>query len=377
MSSFLPTITCALAATLLFAGAVHPSGQRGADCADTSVEDRLDPQIREILAYAARASSSHNAQPWKIEAAGTHSLELSADRSRYLPAVDPTNREMFLSFGAFLETLDQAAKALGYRAAITVLTESTGDTRIATIDLEAKAQRRDEATLNLLTSLYTPKGALGTEPLEAAEIQLLGADRDSTLRYLPRDSDAFRWIAEQTPKASLQQAWRDPVQEELAGFMHFSRRTARETGYGLTPEMMEMAPLGRLFWYTFMSRKSTMSKPFRNGIEGITAKQLARCAGAIIITSADRSPSALIEAGRRYQHLKIAAFRLGLGVHPLSSLLEEEPWQHQIESRLGSDRAIQFILRTGRLQRPIPDFQADALTSASIRMKPEQFVTLP
>ena len=68
----------------------------------TGVAVSPDPELREILAYAARASSSHNAQPWRIEVAGPSSLRLLADRSRYLPVVDPDNREMFLSFGAFL-----------------------------------------------------------------------------------------------------------------------------------------------------------------------------------------------------------------------------------------------------------------------------------
>jgi hypothetical protein len=70
----------------------------------------MDPQILEILSYSARASSSHNAQPWRIEISERDTLRLIADRSRYLPAVDPENREMLLSFGAFLETLDQAAR---------------------------------------------------------------------------------------------------------------------------------------------------------------------------------------------------------------------------------------------------------------------------
>jgi hypothetical protein len=48
-------------------------------------------------------------------------------------------------------------------------------------------------TLNLITSVYTPLGDLST--------------------------GAFDWVEENTPKASLQQAWRDPSQEELVEFL--------------------------------------------------------------------------------------------------------------------------------------------------------------
>ncbi|MBN1838082.1 MAG: hypothetical protein JW820_19645, partial [Spirochaetales bacterium] len=135
-----------------------------------------------------------------------------------------------------------------------------------------------------------------------------------------------------------------------------------------------MPPAARFFWYTFMSPKSALSGSFRNSIEGITARQLDACAGLFLLTSPDDSPEALIEAGRAYQRLKLAAFRRGVGVHPISALLEEEPWKRDAGCMLGSYRPVQFILRTGRLERELPDFQTDALTSASIRMRPEQFV---
>jgi hypothetical protein len=368
MALFRTILTGALAVAVLLACTAQPDSKPG-------ITDSPDPELREILTYASRASSSHNAQPWKIEITGPSSLKLLADRSRYLPAVDPDHREMFLSFGAFLETLDQAARALGYRAEITILAGSTADGEIAAIRVEKIEDRRDPAVLSLITSLYTPKGDLGTDPLEgAAAAALIGSDT-AAIRYFPPASGEFRWVREQTPRASLQQAWRDPAQEELAEFLHFSKRSAREAGYGLTPEMMEIGPVGRFFWYGFMSRGSALSKSFRNSIEGITSDQLENCGGIFTIMSPDDSPAALIESGRHYQRLKLNAFRRGIGIHPLSSLLEEEPWKGQVDSKLGSDRPVQFILRTGKLQGNLPDFRTDAVTSASIRMKPEQFVS--
>lgn len=366
----------AVTIAVMIACAVHPNARTGGAQPVRGPADQMDPEIREILSLAAGASSSHNAQPWRVEISGSGLLTLRAEPDRYLPAADPENREMFLSFGAFLETLDTAARALGYATEISILADALGAAEIAAIRLEKIEERRDTATVNLLASVYTPKGDLGTDALDPGTIGELETGQTAQLRYLPADSAGFQWVRGQTPAASLQQAWRDPVQEELAQFLHFSKRSARKAGYGLTPEMMEVPPVGRFFWYTFMSRKSALSKSFRDSIEGITADQLDNCAGVFILSSADLSPSALIEAGRQYQRLKLSAFRQGIGIHPLSSLLEEEPWKEQVDSKFQSDRPVQFILRTGRLQGELPDFESDAITSASIRMRPEQFVSM-
>ncbi|MBN1838307.1 MAG: hypothetical protein JW820_20780 [Spirochaetales bacterium] len=385
MTPFRMTIACAATSALLASCAGRPAGKPGQDAAAlgapaapaAALESRIDPELLEILGYAAKASSSHNAQPWRIEAAASGTLKLMADRSRYLPAVDPENREMFLSFGAFLENLQQAARALGWEAEIAVTAESVEAEEIARIRLERVGGRRDAATLNVIASTYTPKGSLGTKPLDRDTLAALGPSRGGALSYHAPGSPAFRWVLSQAPKAGLQQAWRDPAQEELADYLHFSRKSARRAGYGLTPEMMEIAPVGRFFWYTFMNRKSALSGSFRNSIEGITARQLDACAGLFILTSTDGSPTALVEAGRAYQRLKLAAFRLGIGIHPVSALLEERPWNQEVGRRLGSGRPVQFILRAGRLEREAPSFETDAVTSASIRMKPEQFLSAP
>ncbi len=365
---------CALTCAVLAGCAGHTarvtSGTTGALDRPGAVTEEL------ILAYAARASSSHNAQPWRIVTAAPGTLKLVAERSRYLPAVDPGNREMFLSFGAFLETLDQAARALGHVAAITVTAGTREADEIATILLVGSGERRDAAVLNLIASAHTPKGHLGTEPLDAQTLRDLGVRESGPLRYLLPDSEGMRWVREQTPKASLQQAWREPAQEELAAFLHFSKWSARQAGYGLTPEMMEIGPVARFFWYTFMSPKSVLSRSFRDSIVGVTAGQLEHCAGAIILTSPDITPAALIETGRLYERLKLSAFARGIGVHPLSSLLEEDPWKQVVDTALESERPVQLILRTGRLLEELPDFQTDAITSASIRMRPEQFVSI-
>src|SRR5262245_2815128 len=75
----------------------------------------IAPDIHSILYCASLAPSGHNAQPWKVRLVDGELL-IGTDPARWLPKVDPANREVALSLGAFLENLIAAAPHFGYRA---------------------------------------------------------------------------------------------------------------------------------------------------------------------------------------------------------------------------------------------------------------------
>ena len=69
--------------------------------------------IRAIIEAATRAPSGHNSQPWQFAVAENH-ITISPDFSRRLPAVDPDDRELFISLGCAAENLSLAAAHFGY-----------------------------------------------------------------------------------------------------------------------------------------------------------------------------------------------------------------------------------------------------------------------
>lgn len=70
-------------------------------------------KLARLVATAARAPSVHNTQPWRFRAS-RHTIDLLADRSRKLPRIDPTGREMLISCGAALFGLRLAIRDLVY-----------------------------------------------------------------------------------------------------------------------------------------------------------------------------------------------------------------------------------------------------------------------
>ena len=67
---------------------------------------------REILFLASLAPSGHNTQPWFIKYIEPYHWIICNDKSRWLSAVDPTQRETVLSIGAYIQNLEYAARSL-------------------------------------------------------------------------------------------------------------------------------------------------------------------------------------------------------------------------------------------------------------------------
>ena len=66
------------------------------------------------ISYAILAPSPHNRQPWLIALEGDYAMALYCDLDRLLPETDPTNRQITIGLGAFVEVLRQAANEAGY-----------------------------------------------------------------------------------------------------------------------------------------------------------------------------------------------------------------------------------------------------------------------
>jgi hypothetical protein len=69
----------------------------------------LEDRVRFLLRYVILSPSTHNCQPWKF-CLFPEGVEIYADYTRRMPAVDPGNRELLISIGAAIFTLRVAAE---------------------------------------------------------------------------------------------------------------------------------------------------------------------------------------------------------------------------------------------------------------------------
>ena len=319
--------------------------------------------ILELVGLAARSPSGHNTQPWTLVRTGEHRLVLRSEASRWLPMVDPANRELMLSFGALIEIIRQAAPAIGYRADVEVLAERAVASDIARIDLTLAPAISSTAPA-LIRSRATTRTPFLPVGLDSGVLDQIEALDRTAISFVSRESANGRRLADASSEAFAQQTSDDRKQGELAEWLRFSRRDVRERGDGLTPEALGLPKLTQAIWYAAFSRRVALSGSFRRSSINGTRRQLDECAGFLLVTSEDQSVRSLLEAGAVYQRALLRATALEVAHHTMSQALEEDPWRQEIATALGIGGPVQFIVRVGtarHLARPSPRRSAGSL----------------
>ncbi len=317
----------------------------------------LEKDEAEILYLASLAPSGHNTQPWTVKVVGPKHWVIGSDKKRRLPAVDPENRELLLGIGAFIENLVVAAGAFGYEAYVQVIAKNPSDPDI--VDIQLRKGKTFDFPLEKIKKRRTVRNNYLNQEMKADDIKFITKhDARSCLIptasphsfYFPNTSPQGKYLQEGTIEANRKQAFRDPAQEELANWIRWSNKEGRTHRNGLTPESMEIKGMGGLFVRSFYDRASVLKKSFREQTVDIVAKQVKTCGGWLIVTSQDSSIPTLIEYGRVWENILLKIREKMIAIHPMTQMLEEEPWKKQIAKELGLNGEVQWILRTGYLR---------------------------
>jgi nitroreductase len=305
----------------------------------------LQPDENEILLLASLAPSGHNTQPWFVQHLEPFHWIIGNDRRKWLPAVDPEQRETLLSLGAFLQNLEFAAADFGYACRWTLLAATNQDEQVMEVQL-VKAGAANQANVDSLKSRRTMRGGFSRETLRKEDLAPLVAGEPEFVHYLPATSKEAGFINEQTIEANRLQAYRDPAQQELANWIRLSSADAREKRDGLTTGSMEIDGMAGWAVRNFYGKADVMKASFRErGIDQVRAEVAA--AGWILITSENATVAALLDTGRRMQRLFLKVRARGIGLHPMTQILEEPSTKLALSPGIGFGEHVQFLLRVG------------------------------
>ena len=326
--------------------------------------DRLKPDEKEILFLASLAPSGHNTQPWFVEYLEPYHWIIGSDRTKWLPAVDPTQRETILSIGAFIQNLEYAAADFGYGCDWTLLAATNQDDQVMAVKL-SKAASVNVLYTAKIKNRRTVRTDFLSDVLEPADIRDLVDSEPELIHYLPTTSKESQFINEQTIEANRLQGDRDLAQQELSDWIRFSSRDAEKYRDGLTTASMEIEGVSGWVVRNFYGRDNVMSPEFRARTIDQIKQEVSASAGWILITSRDNSVAALLETGRRLQRLFLKVREKGIAIHPMTQILEEASTKKILNPSIGISEPIQFILRTGyvkeypapvSLRRPVNEF---------------------
>ncbi|MGB8703009.1 MAG: hypothetical protein WCD18_26635 [Thermosynechococcaceae cyanobacterium] len=323
------------------------------DSAKSTLRDRsnktLNPDEKEILFLASLAPSGHNTQPWFVQYLEPYHWIIGNDKSKWLPAVDPTQRETILSIGAFMQNLEYAAGSFGYACDWNLLATTNQDKRVMEVKLVKEASK-NAFDIAKIKNRRTVRSNFLSDVLKKEDLKhLINAEPDF-MYYLPTTSKESQFINEQTIEANRLQAYRDPAQKELADWIRFSSQDAEKYRDGLTTASMEIEGFSGWVVRNFYSKDNVLKKDFRKqGIDKVI-KEVSASAGWILIASKDNSVATLIETGKRMQRLFLKVREKSIAIHPMTQILEEASTRQTLNQSIGISEDIQFILRTGYLK---------------------------
>jgi len=286
--------------------------------------DEADPTGQDPLSLvraAILAANAHNTQPWLFTVSGDR-IELFADLTRTIGAMDPLLREMHLSLGCALENLVLAGPPSGLTANVALLPDPADATHIATITLTPTTPSRSPL-FDAITARHTNRGAYDTSrPVSSRQLDALGALLDvpgTEVVWFTTDEQkrAFGDLTVRATEAIIA----DP--QQAADDYRWYRtdwQDIQELKDGITID-----PSGQSTLIRALAKLLPVSQEQNNSgwLTGTRDTQLPTAAafGALIVRD-PHDPAQRLQTGRVWQRMHLAATVDGLGMQPLCQIPE-------------------------------------------------------
>ena len=309
----------------------------------------LKPGEKEILYLASLAPSGHNTQPWFVKYIEPYHWIIGNEKTKWLPAVDPTQRETILSIGAFVQNLQISAASFGFTCQFNLMAASNQDENLLEVWLK-KDSSAGKYDISKLKMRRTVRSGYLADPLKREDESYILEQETGNINFIPAGSREYNLLCEQTIEANRLQAYRDDAQKELSEWIRFSSKSAKKYCDGLTTAGMELNGIPGWVLRNFYTQKDVMKTKFREqGLDKVK-KQVSNSAGWLLITSKDESVISLLETGKRFQKIFLKVRDKNLAIHPMTQALEEPEVKKQVNTATGITDHIQFILRLGYLK---------------------------
>jgi hypothetical protein len=320
-----------------------------------------------VLSYAILAPNPHNMQPWIVDLRQPEQIDLYCDRSRLLPQTDPFSRQILIGHGAFLELLDLAASAEGYRADITYFPQGEfGDhvdgRLVASIRLVPDPDRKRDLLFQQILHRRSAK-----VPFDRSKYLLLEHGQGLATAYINSDcnltiaTDPAQVLGLQgVLQSGIEVEMRTPrTHQESVNLMRIGSREVEQYRNGIS---LTGAPIGwgRLFGMVSRSKLADpTSSAFQSGAAMYRDITAATPAFAWITTSRN-TRSTQLAVGRAYARLNLKATALGVAMHPMSQVLQEYAEMRALQQRffamleIPAGHTVQMLVRLGYAEQPAP-----------------------
>jgi nitroreductase len=285
---------------------------------------------------ATLAPSLHNSQPWRFRITG-RAVEVYADDSRRLDALDASGRELLISVGAAVFTLRLALRSQGWTPRHVLFPEPDSPELVARV--EPTCQAAPSAAVAALAAAI-PQRHTNRWPFAAA---VVSADAIEELAQAATDEGATFAIAGAVGRGAIMglgQVAERRLRADGGYRAELGRwtRPARGRHEGIPPTAV--GPWDALERLPIRDFGLVHAQPWR------TSERFEAYPTIAVLTTLGDGPPQWVSAGQALQHVLLVATRLGLATTPISQPVEI-PEIRELLTNTADDRWAQMIIRLG------------------------------
>jgi len=300
-----------------------------------------DEQLRAALPWAVLAPSGHNTQPW-LFTVRPGLVDVLADRSRRLSAVDPRDRELTMGCGAAGATLAVVLRRFG-RAAHVEWTPDPGSPDVVARIIpggERDVDDRDVRWFDAIRARRTNRGPFTSEPDDLERIEkALECVRDAGVGAAMLTGAARDEVADLVADADRRQMSDKAFRRELAAWMHHNRSEEPDGIRGYSLGYSDLASVaGPLIVRTFDVGRGQAAKD-REIAEGAPA--------LVVLHTDDDQPQDWATCGGALVHLLLELASQGMSASYLNQPIEVDQLRPRVADMVGQAHP-QLLLRIGR-----------------------------
>jgi hypothetical protein len=313
--------------------------------------------LEQLVRAAVLAANPHNTQPWKFHLL-PDGVDVYADTSRRIGAIDPLLREMHIGVGCAIENLLLAAEAAGYRWSFDK-PESSEDRELQPIVrvLLKEGTTRPSNLYTAIPSRHTNRGRyIPDKDVDERVIETLDGvkNSDSELRVFwfrkPEEKQAFGNLVVHATAAIIAD---QEQSSSSARWMRTSWSDIQRFRDGLTYDAMGMALAMRTLAKFLPPLGVKQTDQFWLRATRDTHVATANAFGMISIRDA-KNTQQRVEAGRLWQRMHLLGTLQNIAMHPLSQAVERRDREFQLGQAPTFAKALSELQQDDRWQAVMP-----------------------
>jgi hypothetical protein len=313
--------------------------------------------LEQLIRAAVLAANPHNTQPWKFHLL-PDGVDIYADTSRRIGAIDPLLREMHIGVGCAIENLLLAAEAAGYQWSFDKPELSTESELQPIVRVFLKASIRRLSNLYAaIPRRHTNRGRyIPNKDVDQRVIEALDGvkNSDSELRVFwfrkPQEKQAFGNLVVHATEAILAD---QEQSSSSARWMRANWSDIQRFRDGLTYDTTGMALAMRTLAKFLPPLSVKQTDQFWLNATREAHIATANAFGMIAIRDA-KNTQQRVEAGRLWQRMHLLGTLQNIAMHPLSQPVERRDRELQLGQAPTFAKALSELQQDDRWQAVMP-----------------------